>query len=355
MNNKQRTNKAFTLIELVVAVALLAMIVAFSGVVFRVSIDSYRTATANAEIMQKLRAITGQLDTDFKAIRPDAPLLIWFEQDDPNRYDQVMFFATGDFASTQLYDYDDIVGFEIPADTGEPVRGNVARIFYGQAYSLDPTDNTMKYPDELKAEDRILARRQHILTADEELVEWPNVNMSDFSDGSTFEDKDKYNECYEHDSLSLAQWKTIDGDAYRDKIIPTCFASRPLIDMDDPNTFHKLMCEGVGSFTIQWAYWDDDFDDKTFRWYPSDDPAGDNSEPSHFDLIGKDMFGVYFNIPGTATITDWEPVGNIEYDTGDKFPSDFYPAALKFTFRLYDSKGVIKEGREFTHIVYLRN
>jgi hypothetical protein len=29
--------------------------------------------------------------------------------------------------------------------------------------------------------------------------------------------------------------------------------------------------------------------------------------------------------------------------------------ALKFTFTLYDSKGVIKEGRTFTHIVYLGN
>jgi hypothetical protein len=27
--------------------------------------------------------------------------------------------------------------------------------------------------------------------------------------------------------------------------------------------------------------------------------------------------------------------------------------ALKFTFTLYDSRGVMKEGRTFTHIVYL--
>jgi len=27
--------------------------------------------------------------------------------------------------------------------------------------------------------------------------------------------------------------------------------------------------------------------------------------------------------------------------------------ALKFTFTLYDSKGIIKEGRTFTHVVYL--
>jgi hypothetical protein len=27
--------------------------------------------------------------------------------------------------------------------------------------------------------------------------------------------------------------------------------------------------------------------------------------------------------------------------------------ALKFTFTLYDSRGILKEGRTFTHIVYL--
>jgi len=31
------------------------------------------------------------------------------------------------------------------------------------------------------------------------------------------------------------------------------------------------------------------------------------------------------------------------------------PKALKFTFTLYDSKRIIKEGRTFTHIVYLGN
>ena len=99
--------KGFTLIEVVVAVGLLAMVIGFSSVIFKVSIETRRTAGANAEITQKLRAITDQLNRDFAGLRPDAPLMIWFEQDtsltDPNRYDQIMFFADGDFQSTQLY------------------------------------------------------------------------------------------------------------------------------------------------------------------------------------------------------------------------------------------------------------
>jgi prepilin-type N-terminal cleavage/methylation domain-containing protein len=328
---QKKMKKAFTLIELVVAVALLAIVFFFAGMIFKVSIDAYRTACANAEIMQKLRAITDQLNADFKGTRTDAPLLFWFEQNDSNRYDQIMFFADGDFQSTQLYN----------KSTKEPdnksgdklVIGNVARIHYGQAQSLDP-NNKIQDPPKLPEEDRLLARRQHILTADTDFAEWPNTNMSDFDNGTRAY---RLNEWYEHDRLSLAQWKTIEGSAYRDKIIPTCFSFRPYIDMDDPNTFHKLMCEGVGSFAIQWAYWDSA--DKRFYWFPSN---------SYFGLIGN-KFGVYFNVPGSISVSGWANglEGGKDYN--------IYPAALKFTFTLYDSKGVIKNGRTFTHIVYLGN
>ncbi|MHC4157360.1 MAG: type II secretion system protein [Planctomycetota bacterium] len=52
--------RGFTLIELVVAVAILALISSFAGAIFSVSIDSHRTAMANAEIMRKLRAWPAQ-------------------------------------------------------------------------------------------------------------------------------------------------------------------------------------------------------------------------------------------------------------------------------------------------------
>jgi len=333
--------KAFTIIELVVAVALLAMVFFFAGTIFKVSINAYRTAGANAEVIQKLRAITDQLNTDFKGICTDGPLLIWFRQDnrptDPNRYDQIMFFADGDFQSTQLYD--ETTG-EPDSESGDKlVKGNVARIHYGQAQNNDQQD-----PPELPEEGRLLARRRHILTADPDLDEWPNVDMLNFNEDQ--------NERYEHDRLLLAQWKTIEGEAYKDKIIPTCFGFRPLVDMRDPNTFHKLMCEGVGSFAVQWAYWDSTYEQ--FHWFPSDDPDGNGDvDDSHFTTIdNKDEFGFYFNISGSIADPDWYSISDF---AGEDFAS--YPKAIKFTFRLYDSKGIIKEdgraGRTFTHIVYL--
>ena len=51
MNYELRTNKAFTLIELVVAIAILVIVITFAGVIFKVGINSHRTAAANAEII----------------------------------------------------------------------------------------------------------------------------------------------------------------------------------------------------------------------------------------------------------------------------------------------------------------
>jgi hypothetical protein len=207
----------------------------------------------------------------------------------------------------------------------------------------------------------MLARRRHILTADRSLKPWPDVNGVA---GSFDEMKgDMYkNECYEHDRLGVGEWKRMDAGVYdNNAVVHVCFDYRPLIDMTDPNTFHKLMCEGLGSFAIQWAYWDED--DDRFYWFPSDDPDGDgDDDDSHFrPALMDDKFGVYFNVPNGSDFDDWYFIGktNVKYDSGDdgKFSANFYPKALKFTFRLYDSKGIIErdgeKGREFTHIVYL--
>ncbi len=365
MNNKQRTNNGFTLIELMVAVVLLAMVLSFTGVIFNVSIESLRMASANAEVMQKLRAITDQLNADFGGVRTDAPLLIWFEKgpdDDPNRYDQIMFFADGDFQSTQLYDIPQASSsWTVPQETGTPIWGNTGRVQYGQARvevvgaDKTPIPRTVSVPDQLEPRERVLGRRQHILTLPPDAnsirpKEWPAKNLGDF-----YSDMDTYpywtNDVYEHDSFTLAKWKTIDGSDYG-AILEACFANRPLVGLYDPATYHNLMCEGVGTFAIQWAYWDDG--EKRFLWFPGDDPAGDGSKPSHFNLMSDD-FGVYFNIPGSIGDSDWYSVGQAASRSGeDFFP---YPKALKFTFRLYDSRGLIKEGgrkgRVFTHIVYL--
>ena len=64
-------NKAFTIIELVVAVALLVMLVGLSSVVFSTTVKAHRQANATIEITRKLNAIKTQLDTDFRGLRKD--------------------------------------------------------------------------------------------------------------------------------------------------------------------------------------------------------------------------------------------------------------------------------------------
>ncbi len=323
--------KAFTLIELVVAIALLTMVISFASVIFNVSIDVHRTSAASAEIMQKFRAITDQFNRDFKGLQKDAPLLIWFQKDGAlNRFDQIMFFAAGDFQSTQLYDFSGPDGTAEPNPvTGtSPLVGNVARIRYAQA---QPDPN-------------LLARRQHILSADTRLFPWPDAKDIQTSFDCT-SGSGNLNEVYEHDSLSLAQWKTIPIDDYV-SVVNTCFYKCPWLDKRDPITFHKLMCEGVGSFAIQWAYRDSG--DERFYWFPSVDPDGDGSTADSHFVFGN-PFGVYFNVPGSISVSSW--VNGLSSDND----YNVYPVALKFTFTLYDSKGIIKNGKEFTHIVYLGN
>lgn len=366
--------RAFTLVELMVAVGLLALILSFAGIVFNASIETYRTAAANAEIMRKFRAITDRLDADFHGLCRDAPLMIFFRQDpnDPNqRYDQIMSFAYGDFRSYHPYDGMPLV----PSATGLPIRGDFARVYYGLAWSRDPSDGLMKMPFDLRKRDRLLARRGHIFKADSDLHLWPNPAdvRGTFPDDSYPPNGRGYinNETFEHDSLSLAQWKIQEPNAYGG-ILDTCFAvgGHACVDMGDPSTFHKLMCEGVGSFAVQWSYRDPSPNGAT-RWYPSADPEG-TGRYSHFGLVARfqppnnprlvraytdfDVFGALFNTPHTGQVDYWLTASRMAYNEFRgpiRFPSDFFPDALKFTFTLFDSKGIIGKGRTFTHIVYL--
>jgi len=362
--------KGFTLIELVVAVGILAMMLGFTSVIFNVSIKGARVVNANAEIMQTLRAITNQLDSDLRGLDKDVPLLIWFErgsnaQDDPNRFDQMMFFATGRFWSTQLYDSS---GKPVtPADEDKEttnnrvIEGIDARIYYGQAQG----SSINKVAD--KPSKRILCRRRHILTYDEDTEQWPT--WGSFSDFDSLR-----NDSYEHDRLlpfpNQSGWKNVTEDKFIG-VVNVVFGNRPGVKMGSPATYHNLLSESVASFKIQWAYWnaDDDAKDDELRWFPSDDPDKDNiAAHSHFKINGDNKFGVYFNIADHTEdgfISDngnWYPIDdgnenkivyNYKAPSNKFFEDDFYPKALKFTFTIYDSKGVIANGRTFTHIVDL--
>lgn len=268
MNDKLRTQKAFTLIELVVSIGILAMVLAFASVIFRVSINSQRTAIANAEIMQKLRAISNQLNADFKSIAYGYSGYVAFNTDKrtidgktiETNADCIAFFTNGDFQSTGQYG-------------GKTIAGNVACVFYGPA---DP-NSFGRFP---KPKEKILLRRQTILTTD-----GPSAGS------------DPRGEYYQK---SLSEWKVAPPFAN-----PRDWVKRPFIDPNNlKEHFVMHLAKGVDNFTIQFAEWDPT---GKLRWKRQKEGGAQNIRTN----------------------------------------------AFKFTFTLYDSKGVIKNGRTFTHIVYL--
>jgi prepilin-type N-terminal cleavage/methylation domain-containing protein len=339
--------KAFTLIELLAAIGILAVILSFASVIFKVGIGAYRTAIANAEIMQKLRAITNQLNADLKGLRKNGEIfVVWVAKPVPNanykdndldgyeRFDRIMFFADGDFQSYK---------------TNPMVRGNVARICYMIARKGNVREQEQ---DRTK---RVLARNLHILTADPSLADFPDTNS--LSDAQWYE----WNNRYEYDKISIEGWKEI---AWKNKMnmlsvmsditVGTSNVNESIrgvtVEPSDANSIHMLLCQGVGEFKIQ------GWNDALKQWIPEVDPDGDgNLADTHFFFADPNSVpGVLYPYPSSGVVT----INNIDYprEQIDEAHFNAIPGlgrALKFTFTLYDSKGIIKEGMTFTHIVYL--
>lgn len=404
-------NNAFTIIEMLVAMGLLVMLAGLSSAVFSLTVKSHRRATASIDVARGLRTLSDQLTADLSGLRTDAPLMIWFgidsNDDDENGdvetneyryYSMLHFFADGEFQTLKQYDYDsDLDG---TADSTEMITGNVARVFYGHANSVDLLNDTSETVDYDTDETRLLVRKTHILSADDSLLsvygQIPSVtDDGDVLDYSEFADSfgvttytaaatDYLNENgLEFNTMTLQQWITaldyLDGGSpdNADAFVAECMAddSRPFVDLTDEETLHLLMAQGVSSFAVQWAYTSDDLVDSSdlpldspvftgVRWWPSVDPDGDEdlSDSDFTEMNGGDSFGVYLTLSGGTHESDWHDMQECETvvksgatSTSYSFSSGFYPKALKFTFTLYDSNGLYEEGKTFTHIVYIAN
>jgi len=271
--------KAFTIIELLVAMALLVILVAISGVVFSAAVRAHRTAAATTEVMARMRAVTEQLDMDFRGLRNDMPVAVWFEYDPVTRkrYDQVQFFANGVFQSSRQWAYN----LENGSTQMKVLEGNTARVYYGQAnnVSIDLLNNkrtpTRAYNGIVSdarslGTQQILARRCHLMTQ----LPMPVTNI--FPDTSAFvasfvpwKNLWSGNDVVEYDNLSLADWRMIlDDPAKASHYIVTSFGSRPGVDLSstDGQSLHMVLSQGVGSFAVQLARWDNTA--STYKWYP---------------------------------------------------------------------------------------
>lgn len=237
--------RAFTLIELVVAVGILAIIFSFAGVIFTVSTESQRTAAANAEIMQNLRVITAQLNADFKGIIIDygghsvTSTLTYTTNGRTNTInsDGIAFFANGDFQSTGQYD-------------GRTILGNVASIYYGP-----PDANS--YQTLPAPRDRLLLRRQTILA--------PEASEA----GSRWDG--------EYYRASLEQWRTN----------PPCtlteWSRPPVIDPADLESYLPMyLARGVSGFTVEYLERGTEVGAAGIPWRRQD--SGDTINPLAFKV-----------------------------------------------------------------------
>jgi hypothetical protein len=271
-----------------------------------------------------------------------------------------MFFADSDFQSYKEW-----------PPTGV-IHGNVARISYILAKDKNGTKAQQQAPG-----DRVLARSQHIFTADPALVDDPGppplprtIPINPAFIPITFTEAD--NNDYEYDNLLLDEWLNI---PWVDKlemltIITDILVGSPsvaggglTVDPASGGNIHELLCEGVGEFKIQGWYAPQQ------RWVPEVDPDG-NGIFSDSDFFVNGTVIDSQNVPGILypyRDLPTGPYGAVIFGLGsailpypqpliDEANFNSIPGlgrALKFSFTLYDSRGVFKEGKKFTHIVYL--
>jgi len=367
--------QAFTLIEVMVAIALLAVVMVMAGAIFRAAIGSYRMAQANAEVIRNYRTIVDHLDRDLQGLRKEGEIFIlWGAYPDAEvsgaeagyaRCDRILFFAAGDFQSSG---YDPNV---------PDVHGNIARISYGLAKRYDPGAGVYRDPAATSPRRRILARTQHIL------VPGPTPNGPEYVEVGRLSSNDSrwrtWHNRQQVDGMTLLDWKRMSAQSHDDalsviadanisaagavSLVPSEYRGAQ-IDPCDPDALHMLLSEGVGQFAVQGWY------DPAGRWVPLLDVNGDGrieNTPDDTDFIFTVREGKMrvddSNTPGLLYTGDaWGAVvlgGRLRRAYDGPFDPDHLTQipglgrALKFTFTLYDSRGVLKKGRTFTHIVEL--
>ncbi len=371
--------KAFTIVELLVAMGLFGMLLAASGVIFATAVNAHRTAEATTEISQKLAAITDQLNADFRGLRKEGEIfVVWVarpvdidgkvvDYDSPDiagfqRFDRIMFFADGDFQSyRQLF-------VRTPSGPRSTVlTGNLARICYMLA-----RDGSDAEAEQQKPPARILSRTQHIFTS-EIIVDPCDVTLP-FPDIVSFDPCDFAldNFIFEYDNTTTLQgWKNIDLGDKADmlsiitgvKVLTSVIDDGgPQVSPSEPDTIHMLLCQGVGQFSVQGWY------ELQQRWVPELiwDEDGQILESDFFvDVVPTRIHetklqGVLYSPPFGFVDMRFNDEGGSIPPFLDPFMNEanfnFIPGlgrAFKFTFTLYDSKGVFPEGKTFTHIVYL--
>jgi hypothetical protein len=230
----------------------------------------------------------------------------------------------------------------------------------------------------LNPQDRVLQRTQHILTQEETLDAF--APLRDVNETATDQAWYEWHNYSEHDVITLQQWLDMNEVTKFNALSVMTKVEVAAADLSDRDFWgsqydanqpamhaHSLLSQGVGEFKIQGWF---DTQDPTLtgrRWVPDEDPDLDGDTSDSELLVGQD----------SSLGDDLEAVPGVLYSgdhayaavaLGGEFEGQSFNnvlsqerfneipglgRALKFTFRLYDSKGLIPQGRTFTHIVTL--
>lgn len=377
------SKRAFTILELLVAMALMVVLLAISAVVFKTSVQAQQTASAMAEIMQKYKAITDQLKADFSMLRKDGEIFVaWVPGidttgdnvvDDYTRMDRIVFFAynpAGLFYTYNKWPVRVTNPDGTTSDEQQVLYSQVARICYMLA-----GDGKGNPAAAQPANKRILGRSQHLYTSMTVLNSLGNpMAFPDPANYAAFTAAD--NNQYEFDTIPPGLWltdPTWSDSAISEKsdmieritdidifapIGPQGTEQRGIqINPAEAVNLHMLLAQGVGRFQIQGWF------EAEKRWIPEVDPDGDGDlSDTEFFLSGSGISPV--SIPGILYPGKIHVLGPGYTDVyGYYNPADLDQThfneipglgpALKFTFTLYDSRGVFPKGKTFTYIVYL--
>ncbi len=366
-------SRGVTLVELLVAVVIMIMVLLMTSMIFKSSTEASGRATAHADIMRQLRALTEQIDKDFAHLRPDMPMAVCFEGDWEDydndgfndgfiRHDRIVFFTHGDFQ--------DVYG----------IRGNLARIFYGQSSDTLNTPET----ETISPERRILARRTKILTPDSTLglVSHPASTGWGASPAYTAISASNYDEIT-YENATESEWKQDVFQSYVDHHLRVNTAALP----DNPAARRSIMRRpnislASNDLTQSMYFLPDTTNFQIDVWFGGTSAAfaGINNYwvnrwlPDIIDIdsgvfminAGSTDLGFYFNAPGPVAPsytpnTPFQLDGYIDWYSVDALSNTTYtglsnpwPRALRFTFTLYDqNRRYYPEGLTFSYLVKL--
>jgi len=339
-----------TLMEMMVAVSILAVVVLCIGVIFQSTSNAVGTSEALLEMMGNARAIEDQMSRDVASIDKDGFLVIRSTHDPVTgeRFDQMSFLALGSFSD--------------PMDAG--TTASAAHVWWGELSMMPdsaPASQTTPVPllalPTLSAKgEYTLGRHVMLLMAKSSAnppgtfahIGYVDTNVAAIAgEPPAHITSSRFNVAATTPSQVMAWIRThvsgrpspfeADHYCYRFNALPNVYASQISI-VNGYSRMTPVTLQGVTDFRIEWT----PGGSGDMVWYGATNPMAAAGQVSLNEPVTSAP------VPPTNPPAD-DYVAIFSFDTAR---SD-WPSALRVTFRLTDPNGRLQGGRTFTQVMKL--